>query len=794
MVTLPRLLRVLVFSALALAGTVEAAAPAQLRGVVQDPTGAVVPGATVIVVDTATGLARHVESGARGEFSIEGLPPGRYDVAAASPGFDTARVAGLQLTDTSSQLVTLVLAVAGQSTVVDVLGHVVPRAQPADAAWRTNDTAALLDGTAGVSLAANGGVSGLPALHGLADDRVKLTINGMTLTSACSTHMNPPLSYIAPANLGAITVMAGITPVSAGGDSIGGSVAVESARPVFAPSGVALHASVSAYARSNSGTTGGNASFSAATDHLRFSYVGAHAEADNYSAGGRDAVKSTFYTTTNHALQLAMSGGAHTVTADVGVQRIPEQGFANARMDMTRNDATLASLRYETEARWGRVDARGYVEQTRHQMNILRDKVPGMHMPMETDGANLGYTVRFDRRLGVRDRVLVGSEVHRFTLDDWWPPVMTMVGSMGPDTLRNINDGRRTRIGTFGEWESQRGIWTTLVGVRSDVVSMNAGNVTGYNMSATATGSAAYVADALEFNASDHSRRDANLDATALAKVTPMSTATFEFGYARKTRSPNLYERYLWVKRSNMAVQMNGWFGDANGYTGNLDLEPEVAHTLSATADWHSAVDPDRAVTFTPYVTRVQDYVDVDRCAAIAGSNGCTDAKRAATSGLVNLQFANHDARLYGFDLSGRTPLGGTESGGRFSLNGMVSYVRGRILDTGDNVYRVMPLDARVTLAHRRGDWNSGFTVQGVAAKDQVQAVRNELTTPGYVVMNLRSSYRFRSLRIDVGLDNLADRRYILPLGGRYWIGDPTGASGVPGVGRSFSVGVTATL
>ena len=38
---------------------------------------------------------------------------------------------------------------------------------------------------------------------------------------------------------------------------------------------------------------------------------------------------------------------------------------------------------------------------------------------------------------------------------------------------------------------------------------------------------------------------------------------------------------------------MVGWFGDENGYVGNLSLKPEVAHTVSATADWHGG-DHDR--------------------------------------------------------------------------------------------------------------------------------------------------------------------------------------------------------
>ena len=42
---------------------------------------------------------------------------------------------------------------------------------------------------------------------------------------------------------------------------------------------------------------------------------------------------------------------------------------------------------------------------------------------------------------------------------------------------------------------------------------------------------------------------------------------------------------------------MVNWFGDGNGYVGNLDLEPEQANTVSATFDWHAT---DRAGNSRP--------------------------------------------------------------------------------------------------------------------------------------------------------------------------------------------------
>lgn len=57
-------------------------------------------------------------------------------------------------------------------------------------------------------------------IHGLADDRINTLVNGMPVPSACSNHMNPPLSYIPSSNVGDFSAIAGITPVSEGGESI----------------------------------------------------------------------------------------------------------------------------------------------------------------------------------------------------------------------------------------------------------------------------------------------------------------------------------------------------------------------------------------------------------------------------------------------------------------------------------------------------------------------------------------------------------------------------------------------
>jgi iron complex outermembrane receptor protein len=302
------------------------------------------------------------------------------------------------------------------------------------------------------------------------------------------------------------------------------------------------------------------------------------------------------------------------------------------------------------------------------------------------------------------------------------------------------------------------------------------------------------------FNSRDRERTDGNLDATLLARYTADESRTVELGVSRKVRSPSLYERYSWMSRG-MEMLMVNWFGDGNGYVGDMDLVPEVAYTVAATLDWHSP-DRRRELRATPYYTRVQDYIDAVRCPASLG--GACATQTPGGNKFVYLQFANQSARLYGVELAGRTPL--AETGiGEFGLEGVASFTDGENLDTGDNLYNIMPLNATLTLTHRVGEWGAALEWAIVKAKDNVSAVRNEVTTPGYGLINLRASYRWPQLRLDVGVENLLDKFYTLPLGGAYlgqgttMTTNPVGSvprwgQAVPGAGRSIYAGVTVTF
>lgn len=61
-----------------------------IRGIVSDPSKAIISGARVTATNKATGAERHFATKADGEYQIGNLPPGEYDVKAAANGFKTS--------------------------------------------------------------------------------------------------------------------------------------------------------------------------------------------------------------------------------------------------------------------------------------------------------------------------------------------------------------------------------------------------------------------------------------------------------------------------------------------------------------------------------------------------------------------------------------------------------------------------------------------------------------------------------------------------------------------------------
>ncbi len=432
----------------------------RIAGVVKDQTGAVVPGVKIEALNPASSMKKSTVTGGTGRFAFDTLAVGRYQITAVAAAFQIAVLRDVPVNPCGDTVLSIVLKIAPEKTDIEVISPdtqtfaaTARRVDDSDRA-RSRNAAELLAATPGVSLRDNGQLASVPLLHGMGDERARLLVDGMTVSSSCPNHMNPPLSYIASSQATAITVMAGITPVSMGGDSIGGTISVESRQPVFAGPGEKLReeGASSGFFRGNGQNYGGSLSEWVAGRNLAIGYNGAWTTNSDYSDGSGHKVTSTYAQTTDHAVTLAAQGAGNLLVLDAGLHHTPYEGFPSEQMDMVRNYAESLNLRYHRSLGQAALDARVYWQGAWHSMNIGHDKstfpMP-MWMPMNTHGRDLGYSLQLDLPIGDKHTLKAGNELHRFVLDDRWPAVPGTAPMMGPDTFVSINDGRRVLLGTL---------------------------------------------------------------------------------------------------------------------------------------------------------------------------------------------------------------------------------------------------------------------------------------------------------------------------------------------------------
>jgi hypothetical protein len=92
-----------------------------VRGIVSDPTGAVVPNVAVVVRNEATGLTRTVTTNRQGEYVAPELQSGTYTISVKAPGFEEGTSTDVLLHVSSTQVLNLQLRLG--STTQQVMVH-----------------------------------------------------------------------------------------------------------------------------------------------------------------------------------------------------------------------------------------------------------------------------------------------------------------------------------------------------------------------------------------------------------------------------------------------------------------------------------------------------------------------------------------------------------------------------------------------------------------------------------------------------------------------------------------------
>lgn len=91
-----------------------------LSGIIQDPTGAVLPGAKLTLVNSALQARYRATSDSRGFYSFPALPVGRYDLTIQAPGFETQKKTGVAVDADAAVTLNVTLELGEQTQAVTV--------------------------------------------------------------------------------------------------------------------------------------------------------------------------------------------------------------------------------------------------------------------------------------------------------------------------------------------------------------------------------------------------------------------------------------------------------------------------------------------------------------------------------------------------------------------------------------------------------------------------------------------------------------------------------------------------
>ena len=160
----------------------------QILGIVEDTSGAIIPGVTVTVTHVATGQQRQVETGESGNYVITNINPGEYTVRAEKAGFKSEMRSGLTLQLNQKARVDIKLSIGAVSETVEVsargvilntddatVGNVVEQKRVTDLPLNGRNFANL----AGLMPGVIKGISSNTNQYGRKDTAVAISANGM---------------------------------------------------------------------------------------------------------------------------------------------------------------------------------------------------------------------------------------------------------------------------------------------------------------------------------------------------------------------------------------------------------------------------------------------------------------------------------------------------------------------------------------------------------------------------------------------------------------------------------------
>jgi len=621
------------------------------------------------------------------------------------------------------------------------------------------DTASLLKRVPGANVNRNGPLTGIASYRGMFGNRINISIDGANMKEVGPNSMDPPLSHIPAPLTGKLTVHRGISPVSSGIESFGGSMHAESKKGRFSEDDSIITSGTASmgYGSVDDGHYGAILGSVANKEHKLY-LSGSKEQGRDYKIKDNEKQTNTRYDREAFTAGYGYQREGHEFGVNYSNNNTGHTGTPALPMDIDYVKGGLYDANYSWDLGDGyQVRTNIFYQKMRHWMSntVMRSggtaMMDAMHNRTEVEAGGIDLAVDMPLFDGILT-VGVNGDQSNHDANSSMTDTSTSNGvmGMGPNpsnmtmTTNFFNRVERDRYSVFTEWTGD--ITDDLIlelGARYTHTWSDTGKASTSTTMSPAMNTN-LQADLAAFNSTDRKRNFNEVDLAAILRYAVSSELDVEVGVARKNRAPTYQELYLWT--NNKAV---GGFADGSTYLGDLNLDHETAYQFDLGFDWHNENAYIAPRFFYHYV---DDYIQ-----GVATSRGMA-------SNPV-LQWSNIAAQLYGVDLEAGYTI--TDN---WRVDAGLNYVRGERVNspTGDSdLYRIAPLNGRTQLTYEQTGWMGA--IEGVFYADQgdVAGYNQEQKTKGYMLLNLRGKYEpYQGVVIGTGIENVVGSKRFDHLGG----------------------------
>lgn len=628
----------------------------------------------------------------------------------------------------------------------------------------------------GLSIARNGPVTALIQYRGMFGPRVGVTIDGVNINGAGPNAMDSPLSHVLPEPGMTATLYRGITPVSAGIETIGGQLHIQSdAYHLFnyanVPNSNEFQGSISASIVSPGSGQQYQGSGLFNTDNAFVSAAFIHQQRDERESGDGMLIPNAHYQRNGVKLRAGYEWGKHQV--DISYQNLNtnESGTPALAMDIAFIDAAWYRFGYrynQSDASYLTLSVFGNDNQ--HTMDNFSQRplmMPAMARQNDTDSVAQGIDATYVMPWQDGELTLGTNLLHNRNNS-----IITNPNNAAFFVNNFINTERDT-ASIFAQWNKNTARYLTTLGTRFTRIDMDADPVNS-NMVMMNSAIATLVDN---FNQSSQDETYNMLDIAATFQYRVSRNTHIVIGASQKNRAPTYFERYTWLP-----LGITGGMADGFNYIGNLDLDNETARQIELGIDVHTD-----KWTFSPrfFYQDVENYIT-----GMPSTNMAANMVSTMMTGRAPFQWTNTDAVIKGVDVELHGQL--TES---VSVNAVASVQHGNRDDIDDALFRIAPEQLITTVSWQTSLGNAPLSMQLISElsgrQSHVSALQNEQITAGFGLIHINASWQILpELVVTTRINNAFDKFYAPHTAGinRIMGSELPQGERVPGAGREWQL------